>query len=89
MSDIYDHVAGISTGIINDTHPLAKSSRQGWMSVIAQRIMSKWHAKFEAGMVEHENDIGELTVNQLLDEMEAEALDQLSYINEMRRRYTR
>ena len=72
---------------IRNQSPLQKNLRTRWMHVMAHDIALNWRHKFEAGRVEHpESDIGELTFEQLIDEMENEALDQLSYVLEIKRR---
>jgi hypothetical protein len=69
-------------------HELPWSARNAWLQVTASSLREKFIAKFEAGQQEHGGDIGAVTVRALLDEMEAEALDQLAYVRELKRRLT-
>ena len=60
--------------------------RSKWMYETAGRVGQEWIRKYQKGQHEHKTDLGELTVAKLLDELEAEALDTLSYVAEIRRR---
>lgn len=66
--------------------PLTPEAREAWLQVRASGIQEQMLAKFRAGQVEHAGDIGELSVRSLLDQMEQEAMDQLWYVKELKRR---
>ena len=68
------------------TDPLSLMERDAWINQNGSDIGLKWRTKFRRGMNEHVGDLGSLTPDQLLTEMEAEALDMLSYVRELRRR---
>lgn len=71
---------------IANTAPLQEQQRLLWLKIAAQQMAAKLELKFIAGQREHKADLGEVTVLELLNEMEAEALDQLSYVTELKRR---
>lgn len=66
--------------------PLAREKRLVWKAEVKKRIADNWAAKYAEGQAEHKGDLGSVGVVSLLDEMENEALDQLSYVYELRRR---
>lgn len=66
--------------------PLKEPARTSWVLATAGDIRKRFESKFMAGQVEHEGDIGAVPVTRLLSEMEDEAIDQLSYVHEIRRR---
>lgn len=67
-------------------NPLNSLERSVWLEAKAKELASKFKDKYIKGQVEHQGDIGAVPVLALLDEMEHEALDQLSYVAELRRR---
>ncbi len=62
------------------------TDRMDWAHMVSRQICDRWLAKYIVGMKEHACDLGDVGVKELLDEMENEALDQLSYIYELKRR---
>lgn len=66
--------------------PMTNDERQNWLLATASDQRSAFIAKFARGMVEHKGDIGEVPFEHLLAEMQQEALDQLAYVAELRRR---
>ena len=67
--------------------PLTWHTRIKWLSVTAHSIADKFKAKYAKGMEEKKSDLGEVTTYDLLEEMEQEALDQLAYVRELKRRF--
>lgn len=61
--------------------------RLEWLAENADYVARAFTAKFMRGRSEHQSDIGTLTIPKLLEEMEQEALDQLSYVRELKRRF--
>lgn len=68
--------------------PMKPEHREMWVVNQGNIIAEKFKAKYRAGQLEHKGDLGEVSVMQLLNEMEAEALDQLAYVRELKRRIT-
>lgn len=68
--------------------PMTPADREAWLQAQAAAMSQALKDKYRAGQVEHKGDLGEVSGMQLLNEMEAEALDQLSYIRELKRRLT-
>lgn len=66
--------------------PLSQEDRIHWLEHELPRIMERASGKFQRGIVEHKCDIGEQDIYYLLDQMEQEAIDQLFYTAELRRR---
>ena len=72
---------------LNDTHILSRTERVDWVVFTAAQLRNKWGDKYINGIkAHHDKDLGNLTVLDLLDELEAEALDTLSYVRELKRR---
>ncbi len=65
---------------------LTRDERAAWLFYTSLNMRHHFIQKFNDGMEEHQGDIGELSIEQLLKEMENEALDQLSYIYELQRK---
>jgi len=65
---------------------MTRLGRFRWLKSMSNVLAVRFRKKYEKGQDEHKGDLGEVPLSQLLDEMEAEALDQLAYINELRRR---
>jgi len=73
---------------IKNTAPMLRIIRRHWVEDTAENIARRFQMKFHRGIQEHGNDLGYVTTEQLINEMEAEALDQLAYVAELRRRIT-
>lgn len=71
-----------------DTSPMTPVGRLRWVEVVSKVIGLRFRNKYIKGAAEHAGDLGHVSTARLLDEMEAEALDQLAYVNELRRRVT-
>jgi hypothetical protein len=69
-----------------DTNPMNKTERHNWLYVTAHDICARLIKKYITGEMEHATDLGNVETMTLLDELEAEHLDSLSYIAELRRR---
>ena len=67
--------------------PLKPHERQAWLDETTTKVSERFKLKFLRGAVEHGGDIGNVCLSSLLTEIEAEALDQLSYVHEVRRRF--
>lgn len=68
--------------------PMDIESRAGWVQDTSADIARSWILKFATGQAAHKGaDLGNVPVAQLLQEMEQEALDQLSYVRELKRRF--
>lgn len=61
-------------------------ARISWLLDTASDIRSQFIIKYQEGQVEHKGDLGDVPIWVLLTEMEHEALDQLAYAKEIRRR---
>ncbi len=72
---------------IRDKDPLSTEARKSWLVTTALAIGARFQAKYEAGALEHQGDLGSVGMMELLDHMEQEALDQLAYVREIKRRY--
>jgi len=77
----------------NETHfldvdPLPLDQRDLWLKRTVIEVSTGLRSKFIIGQAEHGCDLGKVCVLRLLDEMENEAIDQLMYIQELKRRYT-
>jgi hypothetical protein len=66
--------------------PMAAADREQWIIMTAQTLPALFTNKYKAGQIEHRGDLGSVPLMSLLEEMEQEALDQLAYIREMKRR---
>lgn len=66
--------------------PLGSAARQAWLLSVASDQKSAFIAKFVAGEIEHQGDIGDVPFEHLLAEVQQEALDTLAYVAELRRR---
>ena len=66
--------------------PLDKAERDQWIVMTANTLPALFTEKFKRGQVEHKSDIGSVPLMALLEEMEQEALDQLAYAREIKRR---
>jgi hypothetical protein len=71
---------------IRNLDPLKPHERTDWVYKTAVEVRHQWSDKFEKGQKEHAGDIGTVPVLELLRQMEQEALDQLAYVRELRRR---
>lgn len=70
----------------NTTDPLTQSKRDSWLRGTLRSLGSRIKTKFALGRIEHGGDIGDQTVDYLLDAIEQEAIDTLMYIRELKRR---
>ena len=71
---------------VADKFSLPKPERQHWLELTAQDVKTAFLSKYQTGQATHGCDLGNVTVEGLLNEMEAEALDQLAYVRELKRR---
>lgn len=67
--------------------PLTLDKRSSWLKRTARSLVAKMQDKFIIGQLEHKCDIGEQTTEYLLEAIEQEAIDQLTYVRELKRRY--
>lgn len=72
--------------IIANESPMTPEDRQRWLLTTIGSLGVRMEQKYNAGQEEHRGDLGLVGIVQLLDEMEAEAVDQLFYIQELKRR---
>ncbi len=68
--------------------PMTQPKRDSWLRGTIRSLGARIKAKFAMGRIEHGGDIGSQTVDFLLDQMEQEAIDQLMYVRELKRRRT-
>jgi len=74
--------------IISNKSPMPEQGRTAWLNTFAYDVRHLLVAKFEAGQKEHGGDIGEVSTSTLVDNGIQEALDQLCYLGELKRRIT-
>lgn len=67
--------------------PMADRDREKWVVEQGRELATAFAVKFMKGRAEHGQDLGHVSTAILLDEMEREALDQLAYVREMKRRF--
>jgi len=79
-----DNLPPKKTGI--NIMPMTTEERQQWVTMTANTLPALFTEKFKKGQVEHKGDLGEVPLMSLLEEMEQEAIDQLAYIREAKRR---
>lgn len=80
-------MSALKSQIADSKDPITKEDRQKWLEHTAASIHFCWLRKYQAGDEAHGGkDLGAITIESLLNEMEAEALDQLSYVREIKRR---
>lgn len=65
---------------------MSPEDREKWLQANARLMSLRFVKKFHDGAKEHEGDLGEVTLDKLVDEMINEALDQLAYALEIKRR---
>lgn len=65
---------------------LDEKSRQLWLFNFASDARSLIINKWEAGAKEHKGDLGDVSVEAILNEMLCEATDQICYVGELKRR---
>lgn len=65
---------------------LTEEQRTNWVRATADVLRNAFIMKYLAGQVEHEGDLGLVPTAAILSEMENEALDQLAYVMELKRR---
>ena len=65
---------------------LSPLARAAWLEQLTHAVAARLATKYRSGAKEHKSDLGAVPVTALLDEMESEALDQIAYVNELRRR---
>lgn len=65
---------------------MTEAERCYWLTNHGARTNEDFIAKFEAGQREHGGDIGHVPTTKLLAHIEEEAIDQLAYVKEIRRR---
>lgn len=68
------------------TDPLPQPKRDTWLKRTCRKLISRMNTKFKLGRVQYGTDFGEQTVDYLLDQIEQEAIDQLMYVSELKRR---
>jgi hypothetical protein len=72
--------------LLFSTSPLKPHERANWLNDTTQKVSERFKLKYLRGSIEHGGDLGQLELSSLLAEIEAEALDQLSYVHEVKRR---
>jgi len=65
---------------------LTKEEREEWLKVQSMSVAEMFYCKYKNGEIEHKTDLGEISQDQLIDEIINEALDQLAYALEIKRR---
>lgn len=68
------------------TAPLSDHAREAWVSDEAKKIGLDFAVKVMRGRREHGCDLGEVSLERLIEESRNEALDQLCYNAELSRR---
>jgi len=68
--------------------PLQDDDRQNWVASTGKQIMMDFIEKVERGRKEHGVDLGNMPADQLFDEIQAEHIDALCYLTELKRRLT-
>ena len=71
---------------VSDHHPMPQPDRHAWLEQTAQTVKTAFISKYQRGQAGHGCDLGTVTLVGLLEEMESEALDQLAYVRELKRR---
>lgn len=66
--------------------PMTPEERDQWLVMTANTLPALFTNKYKAGQVEHKGDLGAVPLMSILEEMEQEALDQLAYVREIKRR---
>jgi len=66
---------------------MSNASRKAWLQVTSDSLSKRFVQKYVNGEIEHGSDLGHVSMASLLNEMESEALDQLAYTAEIRRRF--
>ncbi len=66
--------------------PMTQPKRDSWLRGTIRSLGAKIKTKFRMGRVEHGGDIGDQSIDYLLNQMEEEAIDQLMYVRELKRR---
>lgn len=72
----------------NDKDPMLQGKRDSWLRRTCRELISRMATKFKMGRVQYGTDMGEQTTDYLLDQIEQEAIDQLMYVRELKRRRT-
>ena len=65
---------------------MTPEDREKWLHANARLMSLRFIKKFRDGAKEHSGDLGEVPLDKLIDEMINEALDQLAYALEIKRR---
>lgn len=65
---------------------MSPEDREEWLQVNARLVSRLFIKKYNDGAEEHKGDLGEVPLDKLIDEMINEALDQLAYALEIKRR---
>ena len=79
-------MSALKTQIADSKEPMSAEERKQWLEATTTSLALSWQIKYRNGTIEHKQDLGELTIGQLLNEIENEALDQLSFVRELKRR---
>lgn len=74
---------------LKDHDPLPDAKRDSWLKANARSTAKIITDKFKLGRVQYGCDIGEQSSLYLLDQMEKEAIDQLIYVRELKRRLSK
>jgi hypothetical protein len=69
-----------------DSDPMSETKRASWLKRTCRNLSVRIREKFALGRAQYDSDIGSQTVEFLLDQMEQEAIDQLMYVRELKRR---
>lgn len=76
----------LDTMEFHTTQPLPSAKRDSWLRGTIRSLGARIKTKFMLGRAQYGSDIGEQTTEYLLNQMEEEAIDQLMYVREMKRR---
>lgn len=66
--------------------PMSTVERDQWITMTANSLPAIFTNKYKIGQVEHKGDLGSVPLMSIFEEMEQEAIDQLAYIRECKRR---
>ena len=83
QSEVYLPMISLSFSV---RKPMSEKARAEWLQATSDSLREKFRFKYINGALEHKSDLGEVPILKLLEELEAEALDQLAYVREIKRR---
>lgn len=72
--------------MVKSTAIMTEQARRDWLAGVSNSVRLDLVYKFERGQAEHGSDLGAVPLGQLVVEMHHEVLDQIAYVNEIKRR---